>query len=106
MATPGELREQAQTLRDAARAMRAKASHLTGKVDELRRHYPRSSDGVWVGPSADAYFDQVDEVRGNLAKVRTDVDGYADDCETKATHLEHQADHLEAEQRKKDHPPA
>lgn len=100
MTSPHELREQAHELREVARTIRAKAAALDDDVVAVQTHYPDRTGGVWEGPAADEFFHQLTTVRTHLGALRTDVQGYAGDCEAKARHLDQQADELEAEQQK------
>jgi hypothetical protein len=103
MATPEQLRADAAELRRVAGNIRTKGAALDDDVDAVLTHYPKKSGGVWDGPAADQFYSQLSTVKTNLGKIKTDLDGYADDCVTKAGQLERQANALEQEQ--KDNPP-
>jgi uncharacterized protein YukE len=98
MATPEQLRADAELLRRVATNLRTKAAALDDDVAAVQTHYASKRDTTWKGPAADQFFTQLGTVSDNLGKIKTDVDTYADSCVTKAGELERQADTLEKQQ--------
>ena len=98
MTDPATLRAQAEQLRRTARSIRAKADALDDGLGTLQSRYPLRSGGVWEGPYADRYANGVSDAKGDIAALSRSVDGYADECEAKATQLDAQAGDLEQEQ--------
>lgn len=99
MSSPEALRAKARTLREAAGSMTQKAAALVSEPTQVRSHYPSGAGGVWVGPAADAFHDQLDTAITNLGTVESDVSAYAGRCRERARQLDHEADDLEAEQK-------
>ena len=99
MTDPATLRAEADRLRRNAKAMRQQAAQLDDGLGDVQRHYPAGGDGVWTGPHADTFFNELSTAKSQLSSVDSEVDGYASACERKATSLDQQATELERQQR-------
>lgn len=97
MTTPAQLRARATTLREVASSIRTKAGALSDDLDNTIEAYPHGRDGVWYGTAATQLYDSLETSQGDLGNLQTDVEGYAERCETEASNLDADADTLQAQ---------